>query len=63
MPARKKSADKPADQSKRFVEAARKSGSDESGDAFERAFEKIVPAKPLKPSDLHSHPSAKRSSS
>ena len=48
MPARKKSADKPADQSKRFVEAARKSGSDESGNAFERAFEKIVPAKPLK---------------
>ena len=32
-----------AEQSERFKETARKLGSDESGEAFERALEKIVP--------------------
>jgi hypothetical protein len=33
------------EQSKRFVEAARQIEADESGEAFRRAFEKIVPPK------------------
>ena len=36
--------DDPA-QSKRFVETAREIEADESGEAFRRAFEKIVPPK------------------
>jgi hypothetical protein len=36
--------DDPA-QSKRFVEAARQIEADETGEAFRRAFEKIVPPK------------------
>jgi hypothetical protein len=32
-------------QSRRFKEAARALGADESGEAFERAFKKIVPPK------------------
>jgi hypothetical protein len=32
-------------QSRRFKEAARDLGADESGEAFERAFKKIVPPK------------------
>jgi hypothetical protein len=35
-------ADDP-EQSKRFIEAARQIEADESGEAFRRAFEKIVP--------------------
>jgi hypothetical protein len=35
--------DDPA-QSKRFIEAAREHGTDETGEAFERAFEKVVTA-------------------
>lgn len=42
--------DDPA-QSKRFIEAARELGTDELGDAFERAFEKVV-----KPSKVKSAP-------
>lgn len=38
---RKRKADNP-EQFERFVETARKLGVDESGEAFERAFEKIV---------------------
>jgi hypothetical protein len=34
-----------AEQSERFKETARKLGADESGEAFERAFKKIVPPK------------------
>jgi hypothetical protein len=34
-----------AEQSERFKETARNLGSDESGEAFERALEKIVPPK------------------
>jgi hypothetical protein len=30
-------------QSERFIEAAREAGMDETGEIFERAFEKIVP--------------------
>ena len=33
------------EQSKRFVETAREIGTDETGEAFRRAFEKIVPRK------------------
>ena len=38
-------AEKKADQIRRFEEAAREAGADESGEAFERAFAKIVPPK------------------
>lgn len=34
----------------RFLETARQLGADESGEAFERAFGKIVPPKKPKPS-------------
>jgi len=40
------------DQARRFEEAAREAGADETGEAFERAFAHIVPAKrhpPVKP--------------
>jgi hypothetical protein len=37
-------------QRQRFIEAAKKTGADESGKAFEKAFKKIVKAeKPKKP--------------
>jgi hypothetical protein len=47
-PLAKPAAPKPDDpeQSKRFVEAAREIGADETGEAFRRAFEKIVPRRP-----------------
>ena len=32
-----------AEQKKRFIEKARELGADESEEAFERAFEKVVP--------------------
>lgn len=32
------------DQSARFIEAAKKTGADESGKAFEKAFRKVVKA-------------------
>jgi hypothetical protein len=46
-PAPKRANPKPDDpvQSKRFVEAAREIEADESGEAFRRALEKIVPPK------------------
>jgi hypothetical protein len=34
-------------QSERFIEAARTAGMDETGETFERAFEKIVPPRQL----------------
>jgi hypothetical protein len=34
-------------QSERFIEAARNAGMDETGETFERAFKKIVPARQL----------------
>jgi hypothetical protein len=37
------------EQSKRFIEAARELGADESGEAFERAFNQVVQATPPKP--------------
>lgn len=36
---------RPSKQSQRFIEAAREHGADESPDAFERVFGKIVPPK------------------
>jgi hypothetical protein len=53
------------EQSKRFIEAARALGTDETGEAFERAFEKVArPKRPLSgPKTNRSRPSAKRSSS
>jgi hypothetical protein len=40
---------KDTDQSARFIEAAKKTGADESGKPFEKAFKKIVKvAKPKK---------------
>lgn len=38
------------EQSARFLEAARRVGVEETGEAFERAFEKIARTKPLKTS-------------
>jgi hypothetical protein len=40
---------KPEEQSERFRQTARDLGCDESGEAFERAFGKIVPPKRPKP--------------
>ena len=37
------------DQSARFIEAAKKTGADESGKAFEKAFKKIVKAEKRTP--------------
>lgn len=37
--------DTSAKQSARFIEAAKKTGADESGKAFEKAFKKIVKSK------------------
>lgn len=45
MPAKKRSADKQADQSKRFVDAAKKAEADESGKSFERALRTLIPAR------------------
>jgi hypothetical protein len=40
---------KDSDQSARFIEAAKKTGADETGKTFEKAFKKIVRAeKPIK---------------
>jgi hypothetical protein len=41
------------EQSARFIEAARQVGVDETGDAFERAFDKITGTK--KPVSFHDH--------
>jgi hypothetical protein len=43
MPSKNKRAD--PDQGARFIETARQSGADESGEKFEKAFKKIVPRK------------------
>jgi hypothetical protein len=49
----RKAKPKPDDpaQSKRFIEAAREHGTDETGEAFERLFKKVVksPNAPPKP--------------
>jgi hypothetical protein len=37
-----------AEQSERFKETARTLGADESGEAFKRAFERVVPPKHIK---------------
>ena len=45
-----KTTNKSNAQSARFIEAAKKTGADESGKTFEKAFKKIVKAeKPKKP--------------
>jgi len=38
-----KKAKQTSEQSARFIEAAKKTGADESGTKFERAFKKIAP--------------------
>jgi hypothetical protein len=48
MPKKKTPEEDPAKQHERFKEAAREIGADESGKAFERAFEKIVPSAKIK---------------
>jgi hypothetical protein len=45
---------------KRFVEAARELGCDESGEAFERAFGKIVPPKRPRPKGETPEPKSKK---
>lgn len=53
------------DQPARFIEKAKELGADESGKTFERAFERIVPAKDttVKPKADHSHQGVKPTSS
>lgn len=46
MPKKKEPSKDEKPQSQRFIDAARESGADESGDEFERAFKKVVPKKP-----------------
>ena len=46
MPRKPKAKPDDPAQSKRFIEAAREHGTDETGEAFERVFKKIVPRKP-----------------
>jgi hypothetical protein len=48
MPQKLDRKSKDADQSARFIEAAKKSGADESGKTFEKAFKKIVKAEKSK---------------
>jgi hypothetical protein len=43
MPAKKRSADKKADQLQRFREAAKKAEADESGAAFDKAMSAVLP--------------------
>lgn len=50
-------------QSERFVEKARELGAEENGEAFERAFSKVVPPKTVKQKDGHNDPGGKQSSS
>jgi hypothetical protein len=40
---KRKSASSDGDQSARFIEAAKKTGADESGKKFEKAFKKVAP--------------------
>ncbi len=46
MPKKKKPDKDEKPQSQRFIEAAKEAEADEDGEEFERAFRKIVPAKP-----------------
>jgi hypothetical protein len=39
----------PAEQSERFIKAAREFGVDETGEEFERFFRRVVPVKPAQP--------------
>lgn len=45
MPKKIKAKPKEKSQRERFIEAARRAEVDETGEAFERAFKKIVPPK------------------
>jgi hypothetical protein len=45
MPAKKPPAEDEKPQRERFLEAAREAGVDETSEAFERAFARIVPPK------------------
>jgi hypothetical protein len=49
MPKKKPPDPSEKPQHERFKEAAKKIGADESGEKFERAFEKIVPPVKAKP--------------
>jgi len=54
MPSKKPPPPDARPQSEDFIETARKLGADESREGFERVFEKIVKAPPLKQSlDKH----------
>jgi hypothetical protein len=50
MPKRKEepTSETVAAQKRRFIETARELGADETGEAFERAFAKVVPPKKAK---------------
>jgi hypothetical protein len=55
MPAKRKPDETPEAvaeaQKRRFIETAKELGVDESGEAFEKMFKKIVPPKLQKPAD------------
>jgi hypothetical protein len=56
MPRKSKPPPDNPEQSKRFIEAAREIGADESPEAFERVFKKVVRQKPAKPKRRQRHP-------
>jgi hypothetical protein len=49
MPRKPKPPPDDPEQSKRFIEAAREAGTDESPEAFERVFKKVTSTKREKP--------------
>jgi hypothetical protein len=62
MPKRKRPEEKPEDQFKRFVEAAKEQGVDEHVDALDAAFREIA-KRPVTPKASRPRPSGKRASS
>ena len=50
MAAKQKKSTDAGDQSVRFIEAAKKTGADETGKKFEKAFKKVVKASKVKES-------------
>ena len=63
MPKRKRPELDPKEQAKRFKEAAKAVGADETGEAFEAAFAKIVHSSKLTPKVGRHRQRAKRPSS
>jgi hypothetical protein len=58
MPRKPKPPPDDPEQSKRFIKAAREIGTDESPEAFERVFEKVV--KPIKQTSARRPPTVRK---